>query len=61
MRGGPAGKPGKALNLAHMSDHDLTELMEDAHANRKNAQVYEAAFTEWAHAEPGERHRPGTC
>ena len=42
-------------------DAALIKRMEDAHANRKNAQVYEAAFTEWAHAEPGERHRPGTC
>ena len=58
VRGGSGGKPGKALSLSHMTDHDLTELMEDAHANRKNPQVYEAAFTEWARRQPDVERAP---
>ncbi|WP_298444662.1 hypothetical protein [Gordonia sp. (in: high G+C Gram-positive bacteria)] len=53
MRGG--GK--HDLNLSHMDDDHLTELMEDAAAAHKNPQVYEVAFTEWARrqsdVEPG--------
>ncbi|MFT4297498.1 MAG: hypothetical protein QM582_19015 [Micropruina sp.] len=48
MRGG--GK--KDLNLSHMEDDDLTELMEDAAVHTKNPDVYEAAFTEWARRQP---------